>query len=178
MVRRSHKPGLGDWEERMSTSTTAAVVRQAGEGEQRWFYGGGTHTWKVTAEETDGAFYVFEDRMSEGKMTPFHRHPDADELIYVLEGEILVRSGDREDRVGAGGMAMALRGVPHAFMVTSETARLLAFQTPGAGAAFYRGASEPAANDGEGPVDFARVQAMAKETGATEILGPPPFESA
>ena len=160
----------------MSTSTTTGVVRQDGEGERRWFYGGGTHMWMITAEETDGAFYLFEDRMSEGKMTPLHCHPDADELVYVLEGEILVRQGDREERVGAGGVAMSPRGEPHAFMVTSATARLLAFQTPGAGAEFYRGASEPAANDGEGPVDFARVQAVAKQTGATQILGPPPFK--
>jgi quercetin dioxygenase-like cupin family protein len=161
----------------MSTSTTIGTIRQAGEGERRWFAGGGTHTWKVTAEETDGAFYVFEDRLSQGKMTPLHCHPAADEVVYVLEGEIVVRHGDREERVGAGGVAMAPRGVPHAFMVTSETARLLAFQTPGTSEAFFRGASDSATHDGEGPTDFARVQAMAQETGATEILGPPPFES-
>lgn len=162
----------------MSTSTTTGIVLQAGEGERRWFYGGGTHTWKVTAEESAGAFYVFEDRMSKGKMTPLHCHPTADELVYVLEGEILVRQREREERVGAGGVAMAPRGVPHAFMVTSDVARLLSFQTPGSSEAFYRGASEPAANNGEGPVDFSKVQAMAEETGATEILGPPPFAPA
>jgi hypothetical protein len=30
----------------------------------------------------------------------------------------------------------------------------------------------------EGPVDFTQVQAMAKQHGAVEILGPPPFEPA
>ena len=74
------------------------------------------------------------------------------------------------------GRQMVPRGVPHAFMVTSEVARLLAFQTPGSSEPFYRGASEPALADGEGSVDVARVKAMAKETGATEMLGPPPFE--
>ena len=160
----------------MSTSTAAGIVRQAGEGERRWFYGGGTHTWKVVAEETDGAFYVFEDCLSSGKMTPVHCHPGADELAYVLEGEILVRLGDREERVGAGGVMLAPRGVPHAFMVTSESARLLFFQTPGSSQAFYRGASEPATTDGDGPMDVARVQAVANETGATQMLGPPPFQ--
>jgi quercetin dioxygenase-like cupin family protein len=158
-----------------STSTTTPIIRDAGEGEKRWFYGGGTHTWKATAEETGGAFYLFEDRMSGGKMTPLHRHPDADELVYVLEGEILVHIGDRVQRIGSGGMTMTPRGVPHAFMVTSDGARLLAFQTPGNGAAFYWNASEPATSDAEGPVDFAQLQEWAKKTGATEILGPPPF---
>lgn len=159
----------------MNASTATALIREAGHGEKRWFYGGGTHTWKATAEETGGAFSLFEDRMSEGKVTPLHCHPDTDELVYVLEGEILVRIGDREERVGAGGVTMSPRGVPHAFMVTSEVARLLAFQTPGSSAAFYWNASEPATADTEGPVDIGRVQEWAKKTGATEILGPPPF---
>src|SRR5438874_5492452 len=31
-----------------STSTARPVVRQDGEGERLWFYGGGVHTWKAT----------------------------------------------------------------------------------------------------------------------------------
>ncbi len=162
----------------MSTSTATPIIRNASEGDQRWFYGGGTHTWKVSAEETAGAFYLFEDAMSEGKMTPLHCHPVADELTYVLEGEILMRLGDREERIGPGGVTMAPRGVPHAFRVISPTARMLAFQTPGAGAAFYWNASVPATSDAEGPVDFAQVQEWATKTRAVEILGPPPFASA
>ena len=38
-------------------------------------------------------------------------------------------------------------------------------------------ASEPAiATNSDGPVDFARVGQIAQATGATEILGPPPFD--
>jgi hypothetical protein len=29
-------------------------------------FGGGLHTWKATAEETNGAFLLFEDHMAEG----------------------------------------------------------------------------------------------------------------
>jgi len=111
-------------------------------------------------------------------MTPLHRHPDADETLYVLEGEILVHIGDREERVGRGGVTLAPRGVPHAFRVLSKTARLLALQIPGSSEAFYRAASEPAtgAPDAPGPVDFERVQESAKQHGAVDIIGPPPFE--
>jgi hypothetical protein len=63
------------------------------------------------------------------------------------------------------------RRVPHAFMVTSPIAWMLAFQNPAVGEAFYRHASEP----GPPPVDFDRVRAAAEATGAIEILGPPPF---
>ena len=159
----------------MSTSTATPIIRNAGEGEKRWFYGGGTHTWKVTAEEANGAFYLFEDSMTEGKMTPLHSHPDAEEMTYVLEGEILMRIGDREERIAAGGVTMVPRGVQHAFRVISPTARMLALQAPGAGAAFYWNASVPATSDAEGPVDFAQLQEWAAKTGAVEILGPPPF---
>ena len=44
-----------------TTSTPAPIIRSAADGERRWFYGGGVHTWKATAEETNGAFLLFED---------------------------------------------------------------------------------------------------------------------
>ena len=99
---------------------------------------------KATAEETDGAFMLLEDQMTRGKTTPLHTHPNADETIIVLEGEILIYAEGREHRVGPRGVAVALRGAPHAFMVTSESALILTLQTPGSGEAFYRDASEPA----------------------------------
>ena len=55
------------------------------------------HTWKATAEETGGAFLLFEDVMEQGKMTPLHTHPEADETMYVLEGEILMHLDGAED---------------------------------------------------------------------------------
>jgi len=78
--------------------------------------------------------------------------------------------------IGAGGIAVVPRGIPHAFLVTSPQARMLCLQTPGNGEAFYRHASEPAV-DGAAPtpVDFGRIHAAAAQTGAIEILGPPPF---
>src|SRR6266436_4638074 len=107
-----------------STRTGIPVVRQDGEGERLWFYGGGVHTWKATEKETGGAFILFEAVMSRGKVTPLHTHP-CDETMIVLEGELLVHLQGEEYVVGEHGMLMAPRGVPHAFMVTSETARML-----------------------------------------------------
>ena len=160
-------------------STAVPIFRASGEGERLWFCGGGTHTWKATAEETDGAFLMFEDALTQGKSTPLHRHPDAAETLYVLEGEILVNIDGEEHRVGPGGVTMAPRGTPHAFLVTSEVARLLTMQTPGGTEAFFRNASEPASGDtnATGPVDLGRVRASAEHHGGVEILGPPPFEA-
>jgi quercetin dioxygenase-like cupin family protein len=160
----------------MDTSTIPAIVRAEGDGERRWFYGGGHHTWKVRAAETNGAYFLFEDRMEQGKMTPLHTHPEADETMYVLEGELLVHLDGREHRVAAGGTVMAPRGLPHAFMVLSPVARMLCLHTPGSCEAFYWGASEPDGGDGGAKsVDFARIRASAGEHGGIELLGPPPF---
>ena len=78
-------------------------------------------------------------------------------------------------RVGAGGFVFAPRGVPHAFMVLSDVARLITIHTPGSCEAFYQGASEPAVDREFGPVDFDRIYASAVANGGIEILGPPPF---
>ena len=151
--------------------TLNATIRQQGEGERLYFCGGGTFTWKVTGADTGGAFFVIEDELVQGKVTPLHIHPDADETFYMIEGEILVHIDGNETTVGAGGLAMFPRNVPHAFMVTSPTARMLSFQNPAAGEAFYRHASEASPT----PVDFDRIRAAAEATGAIQILGPPPF---
>ena len=74
-------------------STSAGIIRASGKGPARWFYGGGLHTWKATADETGGALFAFEDSLDRGKVTPLHRHPDEDETLYVLAGEIVVVVG-------------------------------------------------------------------------------------
>jgi hypothetical protein len=101
--------------------------------------------------------------------------------MIVLEGEILMHLDGGEHTVGAGGVASAPRGVPHAFKVSGvDGARLLCLHTPGCCQAFYWDASEPASSDdrrgvGAGPIDMGRVQASAQKNGGIEIIGPPPF---
>jgi quercetin dioxygenase-like cupin family protein len=152
-------------------------VRNAGEGDKQSFSGGGLHTWKLLAEDTDGAFFLFEDTMVKDKTTPLHLHPEAHEVTYVVDGEIEVQADGNRSRVRSGGMSFVPKGVAHAFIVVSAEARLLTLQSPGAvGQAFYRGASNAALDDAADFVDFARLQASAAENprGIT-ILGPPPF---
>lgn len=145
------------------------------DGELRWFSGGGIFRWLATAEQTDAGYLMFEDRMERGKVTPLHLHPEVDETFYLLEGEILLHLDGVEHRVGPGGMAMVPRGMPHAFLVTSETAKMLCLVTPGVGQEFFFGASEPYVEGGAYEVDFGKIQESARATGAIEILGPPPF---
>jgi quercetin dioxygenase-like cupin family protein len=159
---------------------TRAIIRQAGEGELMWFAGGGAFRWKAPAAETGGAFLAMEDRMERGKVTPYHLHPEEDEGFYLIDGEILVNVDGEEDRVGPGGFVFLPRGVPHAFMVTSESAHILGFQTPGTGEAFYRAAGETVETeeDAARQADWQRLQRVAAESPSIEVLGPPPFKAA
>jgi quercetin dioxygenase-like cupin family protein len=160
-------------------NASVPIIRANGEGDRQSFLGGGLHTWKLLAEETGGAFFLFEDAMVQGKCTPLHRHPEADEMTYVLEGEIVLNVDGKESRLGAGGMSFVPRAVPHAFLVVSHTARLLTMQMPGVGQEFYRSASDPTTDDTSETVDIARLQASANDNPhGVELLGPPPFEPA
>lgn len=161
-------------------SSAVPIIRQDGEGQLMWFAGGGAFTWKATGAETNGAFLLLEDRMAGGKVTPYHSHPNEDEAIYVLEGELLVDIEGEQHHVGQGGFFCAPRGVPHAFMVTSDSARVLALQTPATGEAFYRDAGEPISSAAEAarPADWARLREVAQRSECIELLGPPPFAAA
>jgi quercetin dioxygenase-like cupin family protein len=167
---------------RKEMASAVTVIRETGEGEKLWFAGGGLFTMKATSEETGGEFVLFEDREVLGKPTPLHLHPGDDETLYILEGEIRVYIDGEERTVGQGGSFYAPRGVPHAFLVTSETAHLLCLVVPGTGWAQvqYQELCEPANEDsvpGSHPADFAKLMEVAKHTDTIEILGPPPFAS-
>ena len=107
------------------------IVRNAGEGDKQSFAGGGLHLWKLLAEDTGGAFFLFEDTMVRDKTTPLHLHPEAHELTYVIDGEIEVEADGVRQRVRSGGLSFVPKGVAHAFIVVSAEARLIGMQTPG-----------------------------------------------
>jgi hypothetical protein len=141
------------------------IVRVAGEGDKRSFLGGGLHTWKLMAEDTDGAFFLFEDLLSNGKTTPLHLHPEADETVYVLEGEIVV-SIDGEPRL----VPAFTPRVPHVHR-QCRRAQLLSMQTP-----VTRPSAAPAVRAPIKPLGRHRThQSLAQEN--PRSIWPPPFEA-
>jgi mannose-6-phosphate isomerase-like protein (cupin superfamily) len=48
-------------------------------------------------------------------IAPLHVHRADDEAWYVLEGALVVRSGDRDIQIPAGGAAIVPRGTPHTY---------------------------------------------------------------
>jgi quercetin dioxygenase-like cupin family protein len=163
-----------------STQPGTPILLNATDGEALWF-NNDLLTFKATGAETGGAFLAVEEVAREGKVTPLHTHPHEDETFYILEGEALFHLDGDERVLGAGAFVSVPRGLPHAYLVTSEVARALILVTPGSGGmeSFFRDAGNPAANrelPPEGPLEIERITAAAKRTGAVAILGPPPFE--
>jgi quercetin dioxygenase-like cupin family protein len=161
------------------TQGRRSLVLGPEEGEALWF-NNDLLTIKATGAQTGGAILLVEELAREGKVTPLHAHPEEEETFYVLEGEMLFHLDGHDRSLGAGGFVSVARGVPHAYLVTSEVARSLILITPGSGAmeAFFRNAAEPARErvlPAEGPLDIERIGAAAERSGAVRILGPPPF---
>ena len=163
------------------TDPVAITLAEDG-GELLWF-NNDLFTFKATSEQTAGAFILFEEWSPRGKVTPLHVHPSEDESFYVLEGEVLVQIDGAEHSGRRGSFISTPRGVPHALMVVSETARLLTLITPGTPniEAFFHDAGDPAPGrelPPTKPLDLERIVGAAERHGALEILGPPPFAPA
>ncbi len=107
-------------------------------------YEGDTFYTKVSTKDTDGDMYVFEStRMKKGGPS-LHYHDDQDEWWYVLEGEFLIKVGDKTYETKAGDSVFGPRRVPHTFAKTNEgNARLLMiFQPAGKMEALFQANSE------------------------------------
>lgn len=162
-------------------SSAIPVVLGQDEGDFVWF-GAGLLTFKVTSEQSGGVFMVTDDTMGRGKTTPLHVHPRHDETVYVIDGELIVHLDGIEHTAGPGSVAAIPRGTPHAFLVTSTSAHILAFITPGDqnAEAFFREGGEAAptrsAPPAGTPLNIPRLIAAGKRTGFMDVIGPPPFK--
>jgi quercetin dioxygenase-like cupin family protein len=145
------------------------------EGDALWF-NGALQNIKVPGEWSDDAFSLVEVVSTRGRATGLHTDP-SHETFYVLEGTILFHVDGEEHPAQAGETVAVRRGVPHAFVVTSETARFLVMNTPGGQDRFFRDGGEPALSR-----DFASAPppnhertAQAAHAHGVDMLGPPPF---
>ncbi|HEV2092507.1 MAG TPA: cupin domain-containing protein [Rubrobacter sp.] len=103
-----------------------------GEGRAVWVSGGQLLTYKVTAEQTGGAYSLFEDTVPPRYGTPTHIHHREDESFYIVEGEFEFSRDGETIRAGAGSLVYVPRGSLHAFKNVGEgRGRLLMSQTPG-----------------------------------------------
>ncbi len=113
----------------MNPSTT---YLGSGEGEKSLWVLGELVTYKVTAEQTGGAYSLFEVVTRPGGGPPPHVQHQEDECFYVLEGEFEFPNYSDVVRAGAGSLIYVPRGNLHTYKnVGSEPGRMLVSQTPG-----------------------------------------------
>lgn len=134
---------------------------------------------KLTGEDTGGRFALWEGELPRGAAPPLHSHPQ-DETFYVLHGEMSVWLADDEARhCRAGDVVFAPGGMPHAFRVESDTARVLTISTPAGIEEMVLALSEEAKwpwlqPPPDGPrVPPQRREVVERETGLV-VYGPPP----
>lgn len=131
---------------------------------------GDTFYCKVSTKDTDGDMYVFEStRIKEGGPI-LHTHYETDEWWYILQGEFLVRVGDKTYTAGPGDFVFGPRKVPHTFAKVGqgEARLIIGHQPAGKMEAYFQKISDGvAANMSEAERDNLR-----KEHGF-EKVGPP-----
>jgi quercetin dioxygenase-like cupin family protein len=145
------------------------------------FWGPGDHyTFLVTGDESGGAYFAMEALVPPGGGPPPHIHTREDETFYVLEGELRIRAGNDDIRIGAGEAALAPMGVLHTYRVEShEGARWLNVTTHGDFERFVRALSRPAehselpAPQGPPTPEQADALAVAARQHGIELVGPP-----
>ena len=104
-----------------------------------------TQTMKFIASsaETGGVTTVFESNEMPGYKTTWHRHDNAEESFYVLEGVLTVKFTDKTHSLGPGSFVLIPRGTPHAQgNLTDKPARFITTVTPGGIEEFFRDRSE------------------------------------
>jgi quercetin dioxygenase-like cupin family protein len=160
-----------------TTKTTEPYRLAAGEGLGDIWWKKGRMVVKARAGETGGKFsqvYCDEPR---GSATPLHLHREDDETFFVLDGEVTVLVGDGRIDLGPGDYAFAPRGVQHAYIVTSERARMLVTISPGGLEELFVELGVPVAGDNQPPEQvLPPMPELIQRFGAygCEILGPPP----
>jgi mannose-6-phosphate isomerase-like protein (cupin superfamily) len=138
----------------MTVKTDFPPYELAAEEGERLRFGEVEIVVKASAETTGGAFAIFEE--NEPVDTPLHVHEHEDELFYVFEGEHLIQVGEREFRVGRGGLVFAPRGIPHAQRrVVPRTGSLLVLTSPAGFEGFFRELADADRAGALGPEAYA-----------------------
>jgi quercetin dioxygenase-like cupin family protein len=126
--------------------------------------------FKVTGEDTGGAFDYFTVEVAPKGGPPLHVHHKQEEAIHVLNGRFKVRIGDELFELDEGGFAYLPSNNPHAFLnLTDEPGEIIVVYTPGGGHRFYEELGPATRN---GTPDRTVVSAIFEKHGMS-LLGPP-----
>lgn len=122
----------------MKATTSPPKVLAPGEGRRLQSGPGRDLIFKVTGEDTGGAFDYFIVQVAPHGGPPLHVHHNQEETIHVIKGRYKIRIGDEFFQCSEGGFAYLPSRVPHAFLnLTDEPGEIIVVYTPGGGHKFY-----------------------------------------
>jgi quercetin dioxygenase-like cupin family protein len=146
--------------------------------EQFWFLNT-LVTVRVRHDEGEDGVSVLESLAPPGDSPPLHRQTE-DEIFHLLEGQLRLRAGEADVRIGAGETMLAPKGVAHTYRVESpEGARFLVITRNGDFERFVRALGRPAkrpelpAPQGPPTPEQADALAAAARARGIELVGPP-----
>ena len=149
---------------------TDRIVLAEGEGLRLRSGPGRDLIFKVTGEDTGGAFDYFIVEVAPRGGPPLHVHHLQEETIQVLKGRFKIRIGDDIFYCDEGGFAYLPSKVPHAFLnLTDDPGEVIVVYTPGVGHKFYEELG-PLTRDGS---PDPKVVAQLFEKYNMTLLGPP-----
>jgi quercetin dioxygenase-like cupin family protein len=154
----------------MTPTTLRPKVLAPGEGLRLQSGPGRDLVFKVTGEDTGGAFDYFVVEVAPRSGPPLHVHRVQEEAIHVLKGRYRIRIGDDTFTCEEGAFAFMPSGLPHAFLnLTDEPGEIVVVYTPGGGQHFYEELGPLTRN---GMPDRETVAALFEKYDMT-LLGPP-----
>jgi mannose-6-phosphate isomerase-like protein (cupin superfamily) len=122
----------------MKVTTSQPKVLAPGEGLRLQSGPGRDLIFKVTGDDTGGAFDYFIVEVAPHGGPPLHVHHNQEETIHVVKGRYKIRIGDDIFYLQEGGFAYLPSKVPHAFLnLTDEPGEIVVVYTPGGGHKFY-----------------------------------------
>lgn len=146
---------------------------EPGEGEYVVIGGKARCTFKISAEDTDGQFGLFEFVMeAEGVGATPHTHQALTEMFYVADGEVDLMAGDKKTRGGQGTILVVPPGAVHAFanVGPGPATVLVMFCPAGERERYFKGLAELTA-DGRVPTREELVQLMSENDQQPVDLG-------
>ena len=154
----------------MASTTAEHRVLAANDGLRLQSGPGRDLVFKVTGEDTGGAFDYFTVEVAPHGGPPLHVHHNQEETIHVLSGRFKVRIGDETFELDERGFAYLPSKVPHTFLnLTDEPGEIIVVYTPGGCHHFYEELGPATRN---GTPDRAVVAAIFEKHDMS-LLGPP-----
>lgn len=135
---------------------------------------GAVATIKAAGTDTDGRLSIVESAPCPGAPgLAMHRHRQSDEALYVLEGTVTIRAGDRTVEAPAGSFVFIPRGTSHMFRNPGPgAARVLVIFAPAGVERFLEATAEAFAAAG-GPPDPGTIREIRAKYD-TEMTDAPP----